>query len=72
MARSQKKLKCQEKVTIDNQQVNVVANEEEIEVEQKNIIYTLTFEGKHYPIPILESKFVVMHDRLHMIGVLKM
>jgi hypothetical protein len=33
-------------VSIDNQQVNVVANEEEIEVEQKIIIYTPTFEGK--------------------------
>jgi len=33
-------------VNADNQQVNVVANEEEIEVEQKIIIYTSTFEGK--------------------------
>jgi hypothetical protein len=33
-------------VTSDNQLVNVVANEEEIEVEQKIIIYTFTFEGK--------------------------
>jgi hypothetical protein len=41
-----KKLKCQIKVTVDNQQVNVVANEEEIEVEQRIIIYTPTFEGK--------------------------
>jgi len=41
-----KKLKCKKKVTVDNQQVNVVANEEEIEMEQKIIIYTPTFEGK--------------------------
>jgi hypothetical protein len=41
-----KKLKCQGKVTANNQQVNVVANEEEIEVEQRIIIYTPTFEGK--------------------------
>ncbi len=33
-------------MTTDNQQVNVVANEEEIKVEQRNIIYTPTFEGK--------------------------
>jgi hypothetical protein len=33
-------------VTTNNQQVNVVTNEEEIEVEQKIIIYTPTFEGK--------------------------
>jgi hypothetical protein len=33
-------------MTVDNQQVNVVINEEEIEVEQRIIIYTLTFEGK--------------------------
>jgi len=33
-------------VNADNQQVNVVANEEEIEVEQKIIIYTSTFEGE--------------------------
>jgi len=33
-------------VTIDNQQVNVVANGEEIEVEQRIIIYTPIFEGK--------------------------
>jgi len=46
MARPQKKLKRQKKVTTDNQQVNVVANEEEIEVEQRIIIYTPTFEGK--------------------------
>jgi hypothetical protein len=46
MARPWKKLKCQGKVAVDNQQVNVVANEEEIEVEQRIIIYTPTFEGK--------------------------
>jgi hypothetical protein len=46
MARPWKKLKRQGKVTTDNQQVNVVANEEEIEVEQKIIIYILAFEGK--------------------------
>jgi hypothetical protein len=46
MAHPQKKLKHQGKVTTDNQQVNVVANEEEIEVEQRIIIYTPTFEGK--------------------------
>jgi hypothetical protein len=33
-------------VTADNQQVNVVANEEEIEVEQGILIYTPNFEGK--------------------------
>jgi hypothetical protein len=33
-------------VITDNQQVNIVANEEEIEVEQKIIIYTSIFEGK--------------------------
>jgi hypothetical protein len=41
-----KKFKCQGKVTIDNQQVNVVTNEEEIEMEQRIIIYTPTFESK--------------------------
>jgi hypothetical protein len=46
MACLQKKLKHQGKVTTDNQQVNVVANEKEIEVEQRIIIYILTFEGK--------------------------
>jgi hypothetical protein len=45
MARPRKKLH-QRKVTTDNQQVNVVANEEEIEVKQRIIIYTPTFEGK--------------------------
>jgi hypothetical protein len=33
-------------VTTNNQQVNVVANKEEIEVEQRIIISTPTFEGK--------------------------
>jgi hypothetical protein len=33
-------------VTIVNQQVNVAANEEEIEMEQRIIIYTPTLEGK--------------------------
>jgi len=45
-------------VTINNQQMNVVANEKEIEVEQRIIIYA----------PIFESKFVVMDDMFHMIG----
>jgi hypothetical protein len=46
MAHPRKKFKHQEKVTTDNQQLNVVTNEKEIEVEQKNFIYTPTFEGK--------------------------
>jgi hypothetical protein len=46
MAHPRKKLKRQRKVITDNQQVNVVANEEEIEVEQITIIYIPTFEGK--------------------------
>jgi hypothetical protein len=46
MACPRKKLKRQGKVTIDNQQVNVVANEEEIEMEQRIIIYTPTFESR--------------------------
>jgi hypothetical protein len=46
MAHLRKKLKCQGKLTTNNQQVNVVANEEEIEMEQRTIIYTPTFEGK--------------------------
>jgi len=46
MACLRKKLKHQGKVTTDNQQVNVVANEEEIEVEQRIIIYTLAFKGE--------------------------
>ncbi len=33
-------------MTTDNQQVNIVANEKEIEVEQTIIIYIFTFEGK--------------------------
>jgi hypothetical protein len=33
-------------VTVDNQQMNIIANEEEIEVEQRIIIYTPTFKGK--------------------------
>jgi len=50
------------KVIVDNQQVNVVANEEEIEVKQRIIIYTPTFEGK----------YVVMDDSFHMIGFKRM
>ncbi len=46
MARLRKKLKRQGKVTTNNQQVNVIANEEEIEVEQRIISYTPTFESK--------------------------
>jgi len=46
MAHPWKKLKRQGKVTTDNQQVNVVANEEEIEVEQRIIIYIPAFEYK--------------------------
>jgi hypothetical protein len=46
MASPRKKLKCQGKVITDYQQVNVVANEEEIKVEQKIIISTPTFERK--------------------------
>jgi len=47
MAHLQKKLQHQTKVTIDNQhQVNVATNEEEIEMEQRIIIYTPTLEGK--------------------------
>jgi hypothetical protein len=46
MEHPQKKLKCQRKVTTNNQQVNVSANEEEIEVEQRIIIYISTFESK--------------------------
>jgi hypothetical protein len=33
-------------VTADNQQMNIVANEEEIEVEERIIIYIPTFESK--------------------------
>jgi hypothetical protein len=46
MAHPRKKLKRQGKVIPDNQQVNVVANEKEIEVEQRINIYTPIFEGK--------------------------
>jgi hypothetical protein len=46
MACPWKKLKCQGKVIINNQRMNVVANEKEIEMEQKIIIYTPTFESK--------------------------
>ncbi len=46
MAHPQKKLKCQGKVIVDNQQKNVVVNEEEIKMEQRIIIYTPTIEGK--------------------------
>jgi hypothetical protein len=38
MAHPKKKFKCQGKMIADNQQMNVVANEEEIEVEQIIII----------------------------------
>jgi hypothetical protein len=41
-----KKLKCQGKVIVDNQQVNVLTNEEEIEMEQRIIIYIPILEGK--------------------------
>ncbi len=47
--------------------MNVVANEEEIEMEQKIIIY-IPLKVNPKPIPILESKFVVMDDTFHMIG----
>jgi len=33
-------------VIVDNQQMNVVANEKEIEMEQRIIIYAPTFESK--------------------------
>jgi hypothetical protein len=46
MACPWKELKRQRKVNVNNQQVNVVANEEEIEMKQIIIIYTPTFEGK--------------------------
>jgi hypothetical protein len=46
MACPWKKLKRQGKVIVNNQQVNVVANEDEIEMEQRIIIYTLIFEDK--------------------------
>jgi uncharacterized protein involved in tellurium resistance len=46
MACPWKKLKRQGKVIANNQQMNVVTNEEEIEMKQRIIIYTFTFEGK--------------------------
>jgi hypothetical protein len=46
MAHLWKKLKHQGKVTANNRQVNVVTNEEEIEVEQRIIIYTPSLESK--------------------------
>ncbi len=46
MACTWKKFKCQGKVIANNQQMNVVANEEEIGVEQRIIMYTPTLEGK--------------------------
>jgi len=46
MARPWKKLKCQGKAIVDNQQMNVAANEEEIEMSKKIIIYIPTLEGK--------------------------
>jgi hypothetical protein len=46
MERPQKKFKHQGKVKTNNQQMNVVANEEGIEMEQKIIIYTPIFKGK--------------------------
>jgi hypothetical protein len=46
MERPQKKFKHQKKVIINNQQMNVVANEKGIEREQKIIIYTPIFKGK--------------------------
>jgi hypothetical protein len=42
----EKKLKHQGNVIVDNKQVNVVANEEEIKMEQIIIIYILTLESK--------------------------
>jgi hypothetical protein len=58
MAPPRKKFKCQGKVTADNQQVNVVANEEEIEVEQKIIIYTPTFKSLVMTLFILHIKIL--------------
>jgi hypothetical protein len=46
MACTWKKHKCQGKLIANNQQMNVVANEEEIRVEQRIIMYTPTLEGK--------------------------
>jgi hypothetical protein len=54
-------------VIVDNQQVNVVANEEEIKMEQRIIIYILLLKVNLNPTLILESKFVVMDDTFHMI-----
>jgi hypothetical protein len=72
MARLWKKLEHQGKTTVDNwQQVNVVTNDEEIEVEQRIIIYS-PLKVNPKPIPIFENKFVVMDDMFHMIGFLKM
>ncbi len=45
-------------MTADNQQVNVVANEEEIEVEQKIIIYTPTFKSLVMTLFILHIKIL--------------
>ncbi len=53
---------------VDNQQVNVVANEEEIELEQKLSSTLLLLKVNLNPTPIFESKFVVMDDTFHMIG----
>jgi hypothetical protein len=46
--------------------LNVVANEEEIEMKQRIIIY-IPLKVNPKPTPILESKFVVMDDTFHMI-----
>ncbi len=48
--------------------MNVVANEKEIEMEQKIIIY-IPLKVNFKPTPILESKFLVMDDTFHMIGI---
>ncbi len=73
MAHPWKKLKHQGKVITNNQRVNVVANEEEIEVEQKLSSIFLLLKVNFNPTPILESKFVVMDDdTFHMIGFKKM
>jgi hypothetical protein len=53
--------------------VNVVANEEEIEVEQKLSSIFLLLKVNFNPTLILESKFFVMDDdTFHMIGFKKM
>ncbi len=68
MAHPLNKLKHQGKMTVNNQQqVNVVAKEEEIEVKQKLSSILLFLKVNHKPIPIFESKFVVMDDTFHMI-----